>query len=345
VTSPAEPRSRSAFRWLAALLGVVSLAGCRPNAASAPSAFAALGAVKDTRLPGDTSRFDYQAFDPDTGRLYIAHLGASEIVVFDTKTDQVLATITNVSQVHGVIVVPQLARLYASSTGNNTVSVIDTASLQILTTVPAGDYPDGLAYDPDVGKLYVSDESGQTESVIDARTNTLVKTIALGGEAGNSQYDSTSHRILVAVQTRNQVVAIDPSTDEIVDRFDIPGCDEPHGLALDSTLEIAFVACQANAKLVVFDLRQQAVTESASVGDTPDVLAVDPQLQLLYVAAEDGVLTTFKQDQGRLTQVGKGLVGQNAHSVAVNPGSHHVYLPLRNVDGHPVLREMSPRSG
>jgi YVTN family beta-propeller protein len=308
---------------------------------SNPSKDSGLSIVRDIPLPGDTSRFDYESFDPQTGRLYIAHLGASSIIVFDTNTNTVAGTIENVPGMHGVLAVPQLGRLYASATDKSEVAVIDTKTLSIIASVPAGDYPDGLAYDPDLGKLYVSDENGTTDSVIDAKTNQLVATIQLGGEAGNTQYDPTPHRVYVAVQTKNQLVAIDPSTDQVVDRYDMRGCDEPHGLLIDSQQEIALVACQANAKLVVFDLQRKRVTESHETGVTPDVLASDPALHLVYVAAEDGVLATFAQENGQLRTFGKGYVGPNAHAVAVDPRSHAIYLPLKDVDGHPVLREMA----
>ena len=34
--------------------------------------------------------------------------------------------------------------------------------------------------------------------------------------------------------------------------------------------------------------------------------------------------------------------GDNAHSVAVDPKAHRVYLPLKNMGEHPVLRVMAP---
>ena len=308
---------------------------------STPSTDAGLTMVSDVPLPGDTTRFDYESFDPQAGRLYIAHLGAGAIIVFDTGSNTVVGTIDNVAGVHGVFVVPQLGRLYASATGTNEVAVIDTTTLSVVASVPVGVYPDGLTYDPEVGKVYVSNESGGTDSVIDAMTNQLVATIQLDGEAGNTQYDPTSHRIYVAVQTKNDVVSIDPATDEIVERYDMPGCDEPHGLLIDSQDEIAYVACQSNAKLLVFDLQAKRVTQTFDTGDRPDVLAADPALHLLYVAAEDGILATFVQENGGLRTGRKGFVGPNAHVVAVDQETHAIYLPLKDVEGHPVLRQMT----
>src|SRR5690242_15424197 len=64
--------------------------------------------VADSPLAGGSSRFDYQSFDEQQGRLYIAHLGAGSITVFDTKTQKVVANIEGLLGVHGVLAVPEL---------------------------------------------------------------------------------------------------------------------------------------------------------------------------------------------------------------------------------------------
>jgi hypothetical protein len=64
----------------------------------------------------------------------------------------------------------------------------------------------------------------------------------------------------------------------------------------------------------------------------------------VYVAAESGPLTIFS-DVGRTVQrIGQQDVGPDAHSIAVDPDTHHVYIPLQNLNGQPVLREMAPAS-
>jgi hypothetical protein len=44
-----------------------------------------------------------------------------------------------------------------------------------------------------------------------------------------------------------------------------------------------------------------------------------------------------------VTEMGRGFLGPNAHTVAVDPVTHRVYFPLENVGGHPVLRVMDAR--
>ncbi len=300
--------------------------------------------VADVALPGDTSRLDYASLDIPNHRLYIAHLGASQVVAVDTEAQRVTDTIPEISQVHGVLAVPELKRIFATATGSNQVAVIDTDSAKVVARTAGGTYPDGLAYDPDDGKVFVSDETGGTVTVIDAKTTTTLTAIDAGGQVGNTQYDPGSHRVFSAVQSLNQLIAIDPGTNTVVGRYDLANCRHPHGLALDPSARLAFIACDENATLLTFDLQALRVTGQQPVGDQPDVLVLDPGLHRLYVAAESGVLTVFSEQGPDLTKVGQAFFAFNAHTVAVDPQTHRVYLPLPNMNGKPVLRIMAPTS-
>ena len=312
------------------------------NIASAQTDKLPLRQIADIPLTGTASRLDYQSFDAASGRLYIAHLGADTLIVFDTKTQKVVGDVKNLKSVHGVLAVPELHRIYASATGTNELAVIDDQTLEIIERVPAGDYPDGIAYASKEKKLYVSDKHGKTDTVIDARTNKVITTIKLKGEVGNTQYDSVSDRIFVAVHRLNQIVEIDPNTDKIAGRYDLPGCKDSHGLLIDGKNRLAFAACEGNGKLAVFDLSKKKLLSLLTVGDDPDVLAFDTEYERLYVSAESGILTIFDVKKGNLEKVGSGFFAANAHTVAVDSTTHRIYLPLENIDGKPVLRIALP---
>jgi DNA-binding beta-propeller fold protein YncE len=341
-------RARAIAVSAAVLLLIVGV-GCsvissvaQGRAAAQPADVAQLRTIRDVALPGDTSRFDYESIDPQAHRLYIAHLGAGSVLAYDTEQRQVIAEIPGVAGVHGVIAVPELSRVYATATSSREIAVIDTASLSVVATAQGDGYPDGLAYAPNVGKVYVSDEQDGNETVIDVQSNQRLGAIALGGAAGNTQYDPLSGHIYVALQTRNQVVVVDPMTDQVIERYDTPGCDEPHGLLLDADQQRAFVACQGNAKLIVMTMPNMQVTSTQDVGNNPDVLALDPGLHFVYVAAEAGSLAVFREeDSGAVTRIAFQTAGPNAHVVAVDPATHSIYIPLANLNGHPVLRELT----
>ena len=298
--------------------------------------------VRDVRLPGDTSRWDYQAYDAAAHRLYIAHLGAGEVVVFDTQRQNVVATIHDVAGVHGLGLAPDLHRLYASATGRNELAIIDTETFQRLTSVPAGDYPDGVTYAPGAGRVFVSDEGGTGDTVVEATSGRPVGTVELGGDIGNSQYDVATDRVYVAVGSDNVLAAVDPRSLRVVNRRRLGGCSGAHGVQVDAAdRHRVFVSCEGNAKLVAVDLATGRSGPAIDVGDGPDVLALDPGRSRLYVAAESGSLTVVDVGGASPKVVARGSAGPNAHSVAVDPETHIAYFPLTDVGGHPVLRELA----
>jgi DNA-binding beta-propeller fold protein YncE len=293
-------------------------------------------------LPAPSSRFDYADIDTTTHRLFLAQLGASRLLEIDTGSQRVVRIITGLSDVQGVIVVAALHRVFATATGTNELVALDETSGAEIFRTPTGNYPDGLAYVRSTGQLWVSNESGGSESVIDATTGHLVGTVELGGEAGNVRYDPVRDQVLVDVQARNQVAVIDPHTRTIKTRARVPGCDHDHGLILDPAGTRAFVACDGNAQLIVLSLPALQPEGRVAVGDGPDVLAIDPIHDILYVAAESGVLTTLDIHTAPATVTGRAALGDNAHVVAVDPNTGQAYFPVLNNQGRPTLLVTDP---
>ncbi len=297
--------------------------------------------VADIPMPGPAVRFDYQSLDVEHGRLYISHMNAGQMVVFDTQTRHVVANLDGFDGVHGVLAVPQIGRVYASVTGQHQVATVDMATLKTVGKTGPVAYPDGLAYAPESKRVFVSDEHGGTDAVVDATTDKLVGSISLGGGAGNTVCDSRSGHILVGVHGRNDLVSIDPSTMKIIGRYPLPGLKNPHGIALDPTNNLAFIAGEENHSLAVFDLKAMKLLSVHQVGDDPDVLAFDPELKRLYVSAESGTVTVFQENGTELRLLGQ-LHMPHAHTVSVDPKTHLVYFPLQDIGGHPILRIMRP---
>ncbi|SPB14899.1 PE-PGRS family protein PE_PGRS18 [Caballeronia novacaledonica] len=324
------------FTWF---IAPAAFARSNGRTSEAPS----LRHVADVPLPGRATRFDYESADPARGLLFIAHLGDSEVLVFDTNADRVIATVPGVADVHGVLVVPELGRVFASATGTNEVVAIDESTLEVVARMPGGGYPDGMAYVPDTHKLYVSDESGKTETVIDTTTNKRVATIALGGEVGNTQYDPVSRHVFVNVQTRRQLIEIDPAKDAVVARIDLPGAKGNHGLLIVPDRRLAFIACEGNDRLLVLDMQTKRVSQAFDVGADPDVLAFDSSTRTVYVAGEQGMVSLFQIDPTGVRHLGDEQLGPDAHVVYVDAKTHRSYFPLMKVEGHPLLRIMAPR--
>ena len=115
------PKLKWMYRASAALL-LLSASAVRSQAAAGNQVLATVAGIP---MPGPAVRFDYQSLDVEHGRLYISHMNANQLVVFDIRKRQVVANLDGFSRVHGVIAVPEIGRVYASVTGNHQVAVVD----------------------------------------------------------------------------------------------------------------------------------------------------------------------------------------------------------------------------
>src|SRR5574340_526935 len=105
------------------------------SSAEAQDVPAPLRKVADVPLPGAAVRFDYQSFDPSHQRLYISHMNADQLVVFDTAKREVVANLDGFASVHGVLAVPEINRVYASVTGEHKVAVVEMSTLHTIAKV------------------------------------------------------------------------------------------------------------------------------------------------------------------------------------------------------------------
>ena len=333
-------RHRLAARTAAIVVGAVTLVLAAP--ADGQTHGLPLRRAGDVRLPGRSNRFDYQSVDAAGRRLYVAHLGDSTLDVIDLDTLTVAATVPDIADVHGVLAAPELGRVFASATGSSELVTIDASTNHVVGRTPTGDFPDGVAYDPRDGLALVSNKNAGSVTIVDGLSEQAVRTVHLGREVGNVAYDPSTGLAYAAVRPPDQIVAFDPPTATVTDRIRLNHCRGAHGLYLQPQTQRAFVACEDNAKVVAVDLRQRRQRAAASVGVNPDVLAYDPGLGRLYVAAESGVVTVLSPTGSRIQQLGQAHLGDGAHSVAVDPETHLVFFPLERDPSKPGLRVMKP---
>ncbi|ABL81049.1 MULTISPECIES: YncE family protein [unclassified Nocardioides] len=297
-------------------------------------------------LTGDSSRFDYEDLDAERGLLFIAHMGAGQVIEVDVRTGKVVRTIDGLDDVHGVIVVPQLQRVFATATGTNELVSLDEDTGRERGRAPTDAYPDGLAYNPDTNTVWTTNEDAGTETVVDAKTLDVRGSVELGDSVGNVAYDPGSHTMMVGVQSDNVLAVIDPSTLRVERRVDLPGCDTSHSLRIDAVRRLAFVGCEDNDRLLTLDLNSWMITGNEEVGDFPDVLSYDQADGRLWGAAESGWVTILELDGRAIQVVGRDFLTDGAHVVAVDPTNHHAYLPVPDGgDRQPAVLDEAPDGG
>lgn len=291
-------------------------------------------------LPGPPGRrFDYLAVDDDDRYLFAAHLAAGLLYVIDLRTNTVVKAIPDVPGVEGVAYVPELKKLYTADWWENKIGVIDLRRMQVVKKLPTAEKPDGIAYAAPFGKLYVSDERGKAEAVVDVGEDRIVNTLRFDSETGVPQYDPVARQVYVNLQDKNALAVIDPATDTVVARYPVQGCRGNHGMALDAEHRRAFLACEGNGVLAVFDLDAQRAIAHLPLAKGADVVQFDPGLGRIYVACSGGAISVFQEDDpDHFRKLEDFPVEPKVHSLAVDVRTHCVYAPEEREGGQPVAR-------
>src|SRR2546421_1192026 len=291
-------------------------------------------------LPGpDGKRFDYLTIDADDHYLISAHLAAGQTYVIDLRTNKVVATVTDTPGAEGVEYIPELKKFYTSNAGDNTIGVVDLKQMKVVKKLKTEAKPDGSTYAAPFHKLYVSDERGKAEAIVDVTKDEVIKTLHFDSETGMPQYDPVARKIYVNLQDQNIFAVIDPATDEAVGRYSIGKCEGNHGMALDPEHRRAFLACEGNELMAVFDLDKNKTIAFLPLAKGPDVVKFDPGLRRVYVACSSGAISVFQEDDpDHFRKLEDFPVQKKVHSLAVDQDTHRVYAPEQEVDGHPAAR-------
>jgi DNA-binding beta-propeller fold protein YncE len=302
-------------------------------------------------LPGPTGqRFDYLTMDYEDHYLLSAHLGPGILYVIDVHTNRLVKAIAGVPEITGLEYVPGLRKVYTSDRGENKVGVVDLNQMKIVQRLPLTDKPNGNAYAEAFGKMYVS-TYGTEEAVIDVHKDAITKVLRFAKGTGMPQYDPTTRKIYLNVQNGNQIAEIDPASDTVTGTYPVAGCRFNHGMALDSKGRRAFLLCNGNHVLTVFDLDGHRSITSIPVPDGGDVVKFDPGLKRIYAACSSGVIAVVQEtDPDHFRKLEDFAVEQNVHSLAVDIETHRVYVPEQEEKGKPVARmivyePLAPSSG
>ena len=338
-----QPGRASRYALIAALVAAIGVGlwtqlgrSVAQPAAGHPS----LRQIAEFDLPGPPGkRFDYLTIDDDNNYLLSAHLGAGLLHVIDLRTNAVVKTVPDVPGVEGVAYIAEGKKVYTANWGENKIGVIDVARMAVVKRLPTEAKPDGIAYAAPFHKAYVSNERARAESVIDVRTDTIVKVLRFDSETGVPQYDPVARKVYVNLQDQNVLAVIDPVSDAVVGRYPVQGCRENHGMAIDPEHHRAFLSCEGNDTLAVFDLDTHGAIAHLPMAKGADVVMFDPGLGRIYVACSSGAISVFQMDgPSRFRKLQDFPVEPKIHSLAVDGRTHRVYAPAEQEKGRPTSK-------
>jgi DNA-binding beta-propeller fold protein YncE len=300
---------------LVAMAIVVLLAAA--VAASAPG----YHMVNTWKLGGEGG-WDYLKIDSEARRMYISR--GTKVVVIDADSGKPVGEIADTQGVHGVALAREFGKGFTSNGRENTVSVFELDSLKTLNKVKVGNRPDAILYDPATKRIFTFNAGSQDATAVDAAKGEVVGTIPLGGKPEFAASDGKG-TVFVNLEDKNQLFALDAKGLTVKERWPLPGCDEPSGLALDAKNRRLFVGC-GNKVMPIVNADNGKVLATLPIGGGVDATAFDDGTGLAFASCGEGVLTVVSEESPDKFSVAENVTTQRgARTMALDSKTHHVY--------------------
>jgi DNA-binding beta-propeller fold protein YncE len=228
---------------------------------------------------------------------------------------------------HGVALNSSRTMAYVTRSEVNAVDVFDPNTLQAIARIPVAQDPDAIVLEPLHRLLYVTHGDAHQATLIDPESRLIEGIIQLPGRPEFAAFDRQSGLMYQNLEDIDAVAAVDVTTRSVKDRWPLPGCDRPSGIAIDEQGRRALIVCAGNARMVVFALETHRLVASVPIGGGPDSVAFDPASRRIYTTGKSGVLTVIQRvTPDTYTVVGSVKLHYGAHTLALDPVTHNVYV-------------------
>ena len=306
---------------------------------TAALAFAAAPALRAQDAPqfhvlqtlplGGEGSWDYLRFDPDGQRLFIAR--STRIMVVDLKTGKLTGEIPGTSGVHGVALVPKAHRGLTSNGKADAATLFDLDTLKPIATIATGGKPDAILFEPLTGMVMTMNGRANSISVIDPAAAKVVSTIALPGRPETAVSDGQGS-VYVNLEDKAQIAQVDVRKGTVTQVWNLAGCTEPTGLAIDLATHRLFTGCHSGV-LIVVDAQTGKNIASLPIGNGVDAVGYDAGEHLIFTSNGEGSLSVIRQtgaDTYKNLQTVATLPG--AKTLAMDPATHRIFT-VANKDG------------
>jgi YVTN family beta-propeller protein len=287
----------------------------------------ALYKISKTIPLGAGERWDYATFDG--GRVYVAH--GDHVSVVDADKGTALGEIGPLpGGTHGIGISTANGLGFTDDGKAGTVAAFDLKTFKIVKTLKAEPDADGIVTDPATGHVFVIDGDSGAITVIDPKTDSVLKTITIGAGLEAAIADGKG-KLFVDGADAHDIIAVDTKTMTVLGHFPMPGCERPHGIAMDTETRRVFSTC-ANKVMVVVDAETGKNVATLPIGMGSDGAAFDPKRKLALSSNGDGTLTVVKEtDADHFTVAANVATAKSARTIALDAATGRVFLPTADI--------------
>ena len=278
-------------------------------------------------LPGANPEWDYLALDAARNYLFIARRGAGA-VVYDTHAQKIVSVIAQSEDANAITLVPQFDRGYTTN-NDGSVTAFELSTLRSLGRIKIGDDADAGFYDPATGQLAITMGDSRKLAFLDARTGAPSGEVPIDSQKIDAAVADGTGMLFVALRDRNRIARVDARRHRVDALWPTAPCEEPTGMAVDTTGRRLFVGCRGSRPLLaVFDTQNGRPVAMLDIGRGNDGVAFDAVAHRVYTSnGVDANLVAYEQrspDEYRLLEA--TTTRPYARTMALDPTTKSIYL-------------------
>jgi YVTN family beta-propeller protein len=226
------------------------------------------------------------AFTPDGSRAYVAvqdqtRRTGSSVVVLDTTTRAVTATIPTDKYPYSLAVSPDGRQVYVPTHDTNAVSVIDTATNTVVNKIAVKPNPHSVAFSVDGRRAYVANHASNLVTVVDTGNGAVLAEIPVAPSPHSVAMSPDSTRVYVVNYDADSVTVIDPVANTVTGT--IPVQSKPQSIEFAHDGKHAYVVNDGSNTVSVIDTATSKVTATLGVGTSPTEVFLAPDGRHAYV--------------------------------------------------------------
>ncbi len=246
--------------------------------------------------------FDHGAFEPESRRVFIAHMARDRLEVIDADTSRHLATLVGFPEAAGVAAGEGC--VLVTNRGSASLAWVDAHTLKTRIVLGTGPRPNGVAFVSPLRAAVVAcigDETHKPQLQVLGLEGDRRWSIDLPGRPRWCVVDAKAERVFLAIREPSMVLVSRLPALDAVQHWLLPS-GGAHGMDINHGAGLLYVACDGGS-LVEVDAQSGEMRRDWPLSGVPDATFFNPKSGLVHVAiGEPGLIQSVDPLTGTSTQ-------------------------------------------
>jgi hypothetical protein len=272
------------------------------------------------------SAFDHGAFEPESRRVFIAHIARDRLEVVDADTSRHVATLHGFPEAAGVVA--GKGGVLVTNRGGASLAWVDAHALETRTVLDTAPRPNGVAIVSSLRVAIVAcigDDTHGAQLQVLGLEGDRRWSIDLPGRPRWCVVDAKAERVLLAIREPSMVLVARLPELNAVQHWHLPCCGA-HGMDINHGDDLLYVACDGGL-LVEVDAQSGEMRREWPLAGVPDATFFNPKSGLVHVAIGDpGLIQSVDPRTGTSMQF---ITAAGAKTTAlIEPDRLYVFSPV-----------------